>query len=498
MKKIIILVIIVSFLLNITPIPISASVKEPSLPIYRTLYVGGTGPGNYSNIQAAIDAASNGDTIFVYNGVYSGFTVNKILTIIGESREETVVIAIEIGLFSTGINLTNFTLKGNFYNSVDKLLDIRGNYCNISYCNIVPASNNMPLNGIKIGWCSNSTISNCDIIGFPYWAITCMDVANCYIENCTIGNSYRGVYTMGPNEHVYVINCEIYNCGWDDYIPSGGIFLDCSDYNHIINCDIHDNAIGIKAQSLHGYNGHNEFISNNFSYNEYGVQIYGGCHNNYVYHNNFVMSSGQNAYDVGNNNIWDNGYPSGGNHWSDYDGVDEYSGEYQNITGSDGIGDTPYTIPGQGYQDRYPIMGNVRPHPPNISGPTSGKPGVSYDYYLSSTDPDSDDVYYYVDWGDNTNSGWLGLYSSGAMITVSHTWDQKGTYTIKAKAKDSYGYESEWTTLAVTMPLDLPSSRSNPTPQTQPSIQPSSEPISKTTIQTIIGSTTLLGKTTSK
>jgi hypothetical protein len=49
-------------------------------------------------------------------------------------------------------------------------------------------------------------------------------------------------------------------------------------------------------------------------------------------------------------NFWDNDYPSGGNYWSDYSGVDFNSGPYQNLTANDGIGDTPYTI------DRYPLM----------------------------------------------------------------------------------------------------------------------------------------------
>jgi hypothetical protein len=52
-------------------------------------------------------------------------------------------------------------------------------------------------------------------------------------------------------------------------------------------------------------------------------------------------------------NTWDNGYPSGGNYWSDYNGTDLYSGPGQNITGSDSIGDTPYVINANN-RDRYP------------------------------------------------------------------------------------------------------------------------------------------------
>ena len=56
-----------------------------------------------------------------------------------------------------------------------------------------------------------------------------------------------------------------------------------------------------------------------------------------------------------NTNTWDNGYPSGGNYWSDYTDVDQYSGPSQNITGSDGIWDHPYVID-ENNKDNYPIV----------------------------------------------------------------------------------------------------------------------------------------------
>ena len=57
----------------------------------------------------------------------------------------------------------------------------------------------------------------------------------------------------------------------------------------------------------------------------------------------------------GSANNWDYGYPSGGNYWSDYNGTDVYSGPYQNETGSDGKGDTPYSIDEYNVDD-YPLM----------------------------------------------------------------------------------------------------------------------------------------------
>jgi nitrous oxidase accessory protein NosD len=75
-----------------------------------------------------------------------------------------------------------------------------------------------------------------------------------------------------------------------------------------------------------------------------------------MYHNNIIGNTCQ-VNSVNSMNTWDDGYPSGGNYWSDYNGTDLYSGPYQNITGSDGIGDTPYSPPKMnGNEDHYPLM----------------------------------------------------------------------------------------------------------------------------------------------
>jgi outer membrane protein assembly factor BamB len=95
---------------------------------------------------------------------------------------------------------------------------------------------------------------------------------------------------------------------------------------------------------------------------------------------------------------------------------------------------------------------NNPPNTPLITGPNSGKTGEIYDYTFSATDPDNDQVSYYVDWGDGTNSGWQGPYSSGTGISLSHSWSNDGSFSIKAKAKDSEGSESTYATLQVTMP----------------------------------------------
>ncbi|MBE3136863.1 MAG: nitroreductase family protein [Thermoplasmata archaeon] len=94
---------------------------------------------------------------------------------------------------------------------------------------------------------------------------------------------------------------------------------------------------------------------------------------------------------------------------------------------------------------------NNPPMAPSISGPSNGLAGVLYNYTMVTTDPDGDHVYYWVDWDDGTNSGWIGPFTSGTPIPFNHTWSQPGTYTIKVKAKDTYGAESIWTPFEITI-----------------------------------------------
>jgi len=90
--------------------------------------------------------------------------------------------------------------------------------------------------------------------------------------------------------------------------------------------------------------------------------------------------------------------------------------------------------------------------PARPTGVSSGKIGMQYTYKTSTTDPDGDEVYYQWDWGGNI-SGWLGPFASGEIASVQHTWEVKGTYEIKVKAKDIQGLESSWSDpLPVSMP----------------------------------------------
>jgi len=96
----------------------------------------------------------------------------------------------------------------------------------------------------------------------------------------------------------------------------------------------------------------NTIFANNITNNEIGITIYNSI-GNMISHNNIINNQHQ-IYLWDANATWDDGYPSGGNYWSDYKGTD---------SNGDGIGDTPYTID-ENNQDNYPLV-NVIPEFPS-------------------------------------------------------------------------------------------------------------------------------------
>jgi len=96
------------------------------------------------------------------------------------------------------------------------------------------------------------------------------------------------------------------------------------------------------------------------------------------------------------------------------------------------------------------------PDTPIISGPSSGIVEQSLEFTIVTTDPDGDDVYYYIDWGDKNYSKWIGPYESGQTITASHSWTEIGDYNITVKAKDIYDVEGNWSNPLVIYIVDVP------------------------------------------
>jgi hypothetical protein len=81
--------------------------------------------------------------------------------------------------------------------------------------------------------------------------------------------------------------------------------------------------------------------------------------------------------------------------------------------------------------------------PPIIDGPKIGKPDKDYDYTFTTNDPENDDVWIQIDWGDGEVTDWMGPYESGETVTVSHRWTEENIYYIRARSKDFWD-ESHW------------------------------------------------------
>jgi len=90
------------------------------------------------------------------------------------------------------------------------------------------------------------------------------------------------------------------------------------------------------------------------------------------------------------------------------------------------------------------------PNPPVINGPSVGKPGTTYSYTFNLTDTDGDDIAEFtIKWGDGPDEIINGPFASGSSITADHSWTSQKTFNIKAKAKDFWGAESNWSEFEV-------------------------------------------------
>jgi parallel beta-helix repeat protein len=178
------------------------------------------------------------------------------------------------------------------------------------------------------------------------------------IRNLTLVNNENGVL-LGFSSNSIVENV---SASSNNY----GIQLFESSNNSITNCNLQTNYCAIRVQNSTNNNiAWNQIISN-----WYGIRLIESSGNR-VYHNSFSSYTKQADADPDSTDIWDDGYPAGGNHWSDYEGVDSNQGYYQNMTGSDGIGDTPYVI-NTINRDNFPLMESWNPKedktPPKING----------------------------------------------------------------------------------------------------------------------------------
>jgi parallel beta-helix repeat protein len=286
-----------------------SSGDSSAVTIGTTHYVGGQGLGNHSTISEAIANANSGDTIFVFSGYYQGnLIIDKSLKIIGEHKDSTII--------STPNE--NHIILILSHNVELHNLTIQGN-------------NQENYAGIKVSSQDNTRIRNCNIVD-NYYGIWLYSSRYNDIILCNVSSNYDGIWIHYFSQYNRIQACHLFSN------THYGIYLCCASAHNtlLMNTLVSNGGAGVAAS---------------FSWNE-------------MYLNNFLDNT-VNAQSQKHENTWDNG--SRGNYWSDYD--EESEGAYD--FNGDGIGDSPYILPGEkSNQDRYPLLqpwGIEQNSPPLIS-----------------------------------------------------------------------------------------------------------------------------------
>jgi nitrous oxidase accessory protein NosD len=321
-----------------------------------------TVPDDYLTIQEAINAASSGDTIFVKNGTYNENLITyKTLSLIGEDRNTTIIDGNRNGsciyIGAENVKVEGFTIKNSglnfdWYNPGIFVSTYGANITN----NII--RENAP--GIVLSLANNSFVGHNIFVNNSWWAIQVFWSANVVMTSNFIEDTCRwdcsecGVYAIqvSPSSYNNTISHNIIR----NSLGAVSV-VENSTFNKIISNRISNVSYGILAgiPALNWISEGNNTVKGNIV-SDCKFSIIAGTRGNHIYHNGFLSDYNQSYAFPGFNSSWDDGYPSGGNYWSDYNGTDFYSGPYQNETGSDGIGDTPYFID-ENNTDYYPLMG---------------------------------------------------------------------------------------------------------------------------------------------
>jgi len=208
----------------------------------KTLYVGGSGPNNYTKIQDAIDDASDGDTVFVYNGTYvENVVVDKSISLVGEDRNNTIIESMKtqksIWITISSVDMCNFAIVNNIeeskigicinQNSGSSMNDSQIKHINISNCIVMNNSIGIEMENVTF-----VNVTNCDInnnkVGIDIWDNSSnIDIHHNIINNTLFHGIFVGKEIIMETYNISIHNNYISNNGRGTSFD-GGIFLqDC-------------------------------------------------------------------------------------------------------------------------------------------------------------------------------------------------------------------------------------------------------------------------------
>ncbi len=228
---------------------------------------------------------------------------------------------------STNVIVANTTLSDNFSGLLLA-------YTNNTLISGINSTRN--IQGIRLVNSHNITITNSSLTSNEWSGISLEPATTCIIHSNVFKFNEHALYlSFSPYIlQVTTMNNEIFLNEISD--NNVGIYIDEVGFNKIYNNNFVRNDIAIKIDNASG----NFFVHNNFLGNAKDVEIFAQSFSNVT-------------------NIWDYGYPYGGNFWSNCNETDSHKGLFQDIDGCDGILDKPYSI-GFNNVDRYPLSGPVK------------------------------------------------------------------------------------------------------------------------------------------
>jgi nitrous oxidase accessory protein len=339
-------------------------------PIHRGwFYVGGNGTGNYTNIQDAIDNASTGDTVFVYsNTYYEHISIGIQLYLIGEDKNSTIIDGNGTGdiinVSANEVKISGFTLQNSTefssspsYPAAFRLSSDENVISDIIFRN---CNKSMLLDGS-----SNNTFCYNNIELPPTGLIG----ESPRFQNGSNNNWFYNNTIIGHTMRLYDCNKNLFeNNIWQN---SSGIILNPSGTNNTIQFNYFYDNSGVAVEQNSDYN---KIYGNTFVDGWFRIGINQTSHDNVVWHNNFINCT---ANVIFTGNYLYNSTQGEGNYWDNYTGND---------TDGDGIGDTPYIVPGNASaQDLYPLMYPWYPSHPVVvyvdDDYDTSTPGWGYDRF---------------------------------------------------------------------------------------------------------------------